>query len=415
LIIFTQKPGMTKILRSYLLPVLIALLASASLISAQNPRIVGYLPYYRFGLLDSIRLERLTHLCIAFANPDSAGHLSVNGLNIAPIVEKAHAQNVQVLISVAGGYLRPEWHAAWKQHMAPANRTAFIAKIMSYTRRHELQGVDVDLEWQYVDSLYSGFVLELADSLHWQGMLLTAALPGTYRYPEISDAALASFDFINLMAYDLTGPWAPGSPGQHSPYSLATNSINYWKNRHRVPGRKLTLGVPFYGYDFTNPTSTKSFTFGSMVVKDPANAQLDQVGLSYYNGIPTIEAKTELAIADVSGIMIWELGQDAFNQYSLLEAIYRKVSQLTGVDGSAPETGISVFPNPFSGQFFLALPAGGKAFQLTLFDQCGRPVWLKSGLPEEHIQVDTAELPPGIYYLRASDGQQLRTIKLMKP
>jgi GH18 family chitinase len=53
--------------------------------------------------------------------------------------------------------------------------------------------------------------------------------------------------------------------------------------------------------------------------QDVANAFLDNVGQKWWNGIPTIQAKTELALDEVAGIMIWEIGQDAFGsniQYS---------------------------------------------------------------------------------------------------
>ena len=61
--------------------------------------------------------------------------------------------------------------------------------------------MDVDLEWSHVNSLYSPFVLELKDSLDAHNKLMTVALPGTYRYPEVSDEALNAFAWVNLMAY----------------------------------------------------------------------------------------------------------------------------------------------------------------------------------------------------------------------
>jgi hypothetical protein len=41
----------------------------------------------------------------------------------------------------------------------------------------------------------------------------------------------------------------------------------------------------------------------------------------YYNGIPTIKMKTNLAIEEASGIMIWQLSGDAPGAKSLLQAI----------------------------------------------------------------------------------------------
>ncbi len=36
-------------------------------------RMIGYLPYYRFQLADSIDFRKLTHVCLAFAHPDERG------------------------------------------------------------------------------------------------------------------------------------------------------------------------------------------------------------------------------------------------------------------------------------------------------------------------------------------------------
>ena len=49
----------------------------------QSFKTVGYLPYYRFALSDQIAYEKLTHLCIAFANPDMSGDLDVGGQDIS--------------------------------------------------------------------------------------------------------------------------------------------------------------------------------------------------------------------------------------------------------------------------------------------------------------------------------------------
>ena len=168
---------------------------------AQEMITVGFLPQYRFEFVDQIDLSKITHLNLAFANPDSLGNLSFNDREIAPIINKAKQLGNKVFISLAGGALSPEWEKAWESLTQPENRSAFISKIKSYTLANNTDGVDVDLEWSHVDENYSGFVIELADSLKNAGLEITASLPCTYRYPEISNQALAVFDWINIMAY----------------------------------------------------------------------------------------------------------------------------------------------------------------------------------------------------------------------
>ena len=61
-----------------------------------------------------------------------------------------------------------------------------------------------------------------------------------------------------------------------------------------------------------------------MVASNVSNADRDNVGNKYYNGRPTMRTKVRLAAESLSGIMIWELGQDSFTEYSLLETIHKE-------------------------------------------------------------------------------------------
>jgi len=379
---------------------------------SQENKVVGYLPYYRFALSDQISYEKLTHLCLAFGNPDMQGNLDVGGQDIQPIVDAAHDAGVVVMLSLAGGGLTPEWATAWAELTKPQNRPAFIHKIIGYLEAHSLEGADVDLEWNHVDNNYSGFVLELRDSLDAHSMLMSAALPGTTRYAQITDEAMYSFDFINLMAYDLTGPWAPNNPGPHSPYSFAAQSIDYWKAQG-MEGANLTLGLPFYGYDFTSSSAVTAFTFGSMVAENEDFAWLDQVGQRYYNGIPTIQAKTELAIAETSGVCIWELGQDAFNELSLLNAVYEITSGTVGSEEEFPENDFGVYPNPFYGEIHLSdLPQGNNQFQL--FRPDGQLLGNWETRDVASASLDMPELLPGIYFLTIKNKSGVVSKKLVR-
>lgn len=394
--------------RFYLTFFLIVLLTGT--INCQDFKIVGYLPYYRFGLIGQMDFSQLTHLNIAFANPDAQGNLDVSGADITPVVSKAREHNLTVLLSLAGGALTTEWAAAWKNLTRPGQRSAFIHKIVNYLQQHDLDGVDNDLEWQYVDDNYSGFVLELRDSLDAYGFLLTAALPGTYRYPQITDRALAAYDWINLMAYDLTGPWAPNNPGPHSPYSFAEASINYWQSRG-VTGDRLTLGVPFYGWNFgENPV--KAYTFRTIVGQDPDNAFRDQDALMYYNGIPTIQAKTELAMTRVSGIMIWEIGQDDFGAFSLLNAIFETVNTAVATTAPPVPLNFTAYPNPFGESLVVDYREKEEA-TLELADLTGR-VMLRRRLSAGTTYLAASQLPAGLYLLRVQTGARSFAGKMLK-
>ena len=294
----------------------------------KSARVVGYLPSYRFDSNEKIDYCKLTHLNLAFANPGYNGKLIINDFSGVVVRARNENNNIKIYISIGGGYLTDEQASIWSNSIdIKDNRPIIINEIVNFVVDNSLDGVDVDLEWQYVTSGYSDFVIELKSALSAKGKSMTAALPGTTKFDNITEEALQTFDFINIMAYDFTGPWNPTASGQHSSYNNAVESINFWKNTG-VSQSKLTLGVPFYGYDFSNSSNVTSFTFGQMVSTNNSYSEIDNVDMKFYNGRPTIKSKVKLASEQVSGIMIWELGQDSFSDYSLLKTIHKEYNNL---------------------------------------------------------------------------------------
>ena len=381
-------------------------------IQAQSLKVVGYLPYYRFDLNSSIDYCKVTHLNIAFANPDSEGNLQIN--NFENIINTAKQQNpnIVICISLGGGYIPDNVKKYWSDLIdIPDNRPAFIEKIIDFVESKNLDGVDFDLEWSAVTSGYSNFVIALNDSLKTHNKVFTAALPGTYRYPLITNAALKVFDFINIMAYDLTGPWSPNKPGQHSPYNFAKQSINHWKNQG-VHKDKLVLGVPFYGYNFNDKNDVFAFTYATMVNTNISYADIDEVGKAYYNGRPTIERKVELALKEVSGIMIWELGQDKYDEYSLLTTIHNKFTNLgeitTGLCGNTvsaneiADNKIKIYPNPATNNITIE-NNNFDELEISIINIYGQELLVKTQNQFNISNLNIKHLPRGMYLIRTKN------------
>jgi len=292
-------------------------------LSIAQKKVIAYIPNWidLNAFSGTIQYSKLTHINIAFENPDANGYLSFNSGNNA-IINTAHAQNVKVFVSLGGGSIS-EGGAIRDNYfnlITPANRTAFVQKIYDYVVAHNFDGVDVDLEGPAINGDYGGFVIALANKLHANGKLITAALSEGYGGANVPSSTFAAYDWINIMAYDATGPWAPGNPGQHSPYSMAVNQFNYWTGRG-LPASKAVIGLPFYGYGF-GASANQGISFANIVNQYPGAENVDQVGNTiYYNGIPTIKAKTTFAIQNAAGVMIWELSQDATGSKSLLTAV----------------------------------------------------------------------------------------------
>lgn len=283
-----------------------------------NKRVVVYIPYWSFDYArtNTLDLDKVSHVNLAFVNPDSNGDFSfpdVSTTAIHSLVDEAHNKGVKVLMSI-GGAGATEKYDEW---VKPVYVQGFVNKMLNCMFEYQLDGIDVDLEGERITADYNGFIEAIYNTLPDKDMLLTAAVQ-MYTGGRISTTALTYFDFINPMAYDLTGPWNPG--GQHSSYEFAVDNLNYWVNTRGVTASKVCLGVPFYGYNF-NVGDGEYISYRDIIKDNPEDLwKQDQTGKTYYNGSTTIAAKTELA-QNYGGIMVWEISQDAEAPYSLLDVI----------------------------------------------------------------------------------------------
>jgi GH18 family chitinase/chitodextrinase len=301
-------------------------------------KVVGYVPNWIDinGYANTFDYSKVTHLNIAFENANSAGNLSFNSAE-NNLITKAHANNVKVLVSIGGGSASEDatQRNIYFNLISSAQRAAFIQKLTAYVTAHNLDGLDIDLEGPAINGDYGAFIQDLANALHPMGKIITSALSEGYGGSSVPSSTFQYFDFVNIMAYDATGPWDPSSPGQHSSYAYAQSAINYWQGRG-LPVAKTILGLPFYGYGFGAAFRDDEYAYSEIVNTYAGAENQDQVGNTiYYNGIPTIKAKTTLALQKGAGVMIWQLASDASGAKSLLLAI-DQVIKGSGTDTQAP-------------------------------------------------------------------------------
>ena len=206
-----------------------------------------------------------------------------------------------------------------------------LNSILSVVDKYGFDGVDIDWEYPTASSAnqFTSFMRYLREGLTQRGLTLSsavAATSGTYQ----TDEVLNMVDWINVMAYD-------GDSGAgHSPYSLLTNSFNYWNSTRKVDTSKIVLGVPFY--ERPNWAS-----YADVVANNSANAYKDSAVINgttvYYNGLDTMAKKATFAAQNAGGIMIWEISQDSKNAtYSLLNQIYKSATAIVGTGGKATVT-----------------------------------------------------------------------------
>ncbi len=291
-----------------------------------QPKVVAYVPNWidLKSFAPKIDYAKLTHINVAFENPtDAKGTLSFNAEN-KQLITQAHAHGVKILVSIGGGSASEDksMRARYFDLLSTAKRTGFVSRLIAYINEHDLDGLDVDLEGPAINRDYGDFIQELAAALNPKSKLLTAALSKGYGGNDVPDNALALFDFVNVMAYDATGPWQPKSPGQHSSLEFAQSNVDYWLQRG-LPKARLVLGVPFYGWGFGKDFRQEEYRYADLVKMHPKATSEDQTGDTiWHNGIPTMQAKAKLIREQgLGGVMIWSLDSDAPGEKSLLSAL----------------------------------------------------------------------------------------------
>lgn len=283
-------------------------------------KVVGYMPDWA-GTPEAIQYNKLTHINYSFALPNSNGTLqgisTASANKLRSIVSLAHARGVKVGIAI-GGWNNGNDSAFETLATNASTRTAFVNNVINFVNTYNLDGVDMD--WEYPDpgvsaDRYALLMQELSIALHARGKYLSAAVVASGGTGAgLKNEVFGYVDMLNIMAYD-------GNAGSgHSPYSYAQSSLNYWLNRG-LPREKAVLGVPYYA-------RPSWLGYNQLIASNSANICRDTNGSDYWNGIPTIRQKAQLARNQAGGIMTWELSQDTNGSNSLLTAMYETINAL---------------------------------------------------------------------------------------
>jgi chitinase len=335
-------------LRHLYLPAAVLALCSLSAAARAPFPVIGYWANWNGGI-DRIQYPHLTHINYSFGRTNAGGTITgVDETQIRDLVARAHAAGTKVGLAIGG----------WGTHQdfismtaSPASIDNFIKNAVALCEKHQLDGIDMDWEYPTASTadVFASLMKSLGEALHAKGKYLSTAVisdgDGTGKH--IHSAVFGYVDYLNIMAYD-------GGGQNHSSYELATLSLNYWVKQRGCPRAKAILGVPFYG-------KSPATAYGDIIDQDPTAAQRDNLGSIYFNGIPTMQKKTQLAYEQGGGIMIWEIGQDTHDQHSLLKAIADKAK---GFSGSSTRPGSLQASSPLlsvsAGRIRFNAPAAGR-------------------------------------------------------
>lgn len=275
--------------------------------------IIGYLPEYRE--LNPEWGKCLTDIIYFSAEPRADGTLDTSRLSDVTwqgLQTMKADYGTRTHLSV-GGWERSHGFAPM---VAGINsRAAFIQSLLEFVSEHNLDGVDFDWEFPETEiefKNYLAFLTEIKTAFASSGLIVSVALSADNE-SSMDSSQFAIVDRIYVMSYD--------RGFLHSTYNMSIEDLNTF-TINGISKQKLFLGVPFYGRKITSPFTP--FSYQEIMTQYHPLADLDQVDDIYFNGAATLQYKTCFVREnDFGGIMIWELGQDTWDETSLLRAIYQ--------------------------------------------------------------------------------------------
>ena len=420
--------------------------------------VIGYYPHWLKDDLppEEIDLKNLTHIIHAFAWPNSDGTLSTyNAMIDGNLNYQVHLGGKQILISLGG------WGNSTAFSDVTGNsslRSTFIANIISFIQQNDYDGVDID--WEYPSTLADRenltlFVSELRSALNMidSGYLLTMAISSGNWYGQWFDyeKLVSICDWLGVMTYDFHGTWSSHA-GHNSPISSPSNcsdgsvetALSYLRDQRYIPSTQLVLGIPFYGKVFNAPLLYESFTgivtdleyneIPSLInagwsrlwddySKVPYLLNSDATKLITYDDSISVALKAERAIQEnLSGVMIWAIGQDLYNgRQPLLEAVGNSMRAVSIInDISSPNTMrlYNSHPNPFNSSTTVQfrIPQNSH-LTLDILDINGQIVEkLFSGNLEKgshSVTWNPPHISSGLYFMVLQFNKQVMTNKLL--
>lgn len=274
---------------------------------------------YEYGSIESWYGRNVDRIIYFSVKPETDGSIDTSNIeerDISRLKNISHLYNTELILAVSGNSERFAPVAADEEL-----RKKFVRELAVFCREQGFSGIDYD--WEYPDTdeqleHFNELIRETADLLSTIDMTVSAAVS---RFRPMNEEVFGKLDSVNLMAYD--------NYGRHSTFESAVEAAEYLKIKYKVDPGKINLGIPFYGRIFSGLDPqywTRTKIYRDIRDDYPITPTQDEAGGFYYNGMETVRKKTAYAIEQgLGGVMIWELGQDSLDEYSLLKAIREEI------------------------------------------------------------------------------------------
>ncbi len=230
-------------------------------------------------------------------------------------------------------------------------QSTLISNILNLIKSKGYYGVVVDFERISPENRekYNNFLRKLVDALHPNYIVVTALAPKTYDVTTGSWHGAHDYkahgeivDFVIIMTYEWG--WSGGPPMAVAPLNEVRNVINYAVSV--IPPKKIMMGVPLYGYDWTLPYMPggafaesignqeaihRAGRYGAIIKYDvkaqsPYYSYVDEKGrqhIVWFEDARSVEAKYKLASEyNLRGVSYWVLAQPFPQNWQVLDNMF---------------------------------------------------------------------------------------------
>lgn len=189
---------------------------------------------------------------------DQTGHIKAR-FDISNVLKETKAKGINTLALIQ--------NTGFNQEMADSilkNKSLSLTLIMNsldIVQKNHLNGINIDFE-NLTNSdrkYYDQFLKALYTTFHSEGYQVVGSVPAktndtphnTWTYPFDYQEIGKYADVVQLMTYDLHGPWS--KPGSISSANWMQQTVKYAMGK--IPKNKIVIGLPTYAYDWDLKTN----------------------------------------------------------------------------------------------------------------------------------------------------------------
>jgi chitinase len=285
--------------------------------------LAGYFPHYRSTsvLSDGIDWNNLTTLLYFGATPQEDGSILItNTSHFTSSLIEADNNSTPTTLAV-GGYYESEHFSTIAA--SESLRQAFAISCLTLCQDNNLSGINIDWEFPLVGEEDNVVLLfkELYQTLNPQGYRVSTALNASpFGLPVWKAEAFQYIDLVYAMSYDDDREGVTN----HSSVEYLIESLEALVELG-VPKNKILGGIP--SYTRGDEVLTYKSLLDSAVDKEYVFNNSSFEGKNY-NGKDIIAKKGHYVLNNgFKGLFFWEIGQDDYGEYSLLNTAYKTLSK----------------------------------------------------------------------------------------